>query len=197
MVFELMLRLLVLLLLGVTFLISGLYRRRTKTSEYIKNQEDGWLGLVLRLAALTPLILVLILDIFVPIWIGWTKINLPNWLRIAGLTLALVSVLWLWWVFYTLGTKASETGLASETQELITTGPYSWVRHPLYAGGLMFLFAFGLAFEDWVILLYALAAFLIFRFRVIPSEEDHLVDTFGEDYVSYKRRTGSILPWIR
>jgi protein-S-isoprenylcysteine O-methyltransferase Ste14 len=197
MAFELMLRLLVLLLLGVTFLISGLYRRRTKTREFVKAQEDGWLGLHLRLAALAPLVLVVLLDIFAPPWIEWSKLNLPNWLRIIGLTLALVSVVWLWWVFYTLGNNISDTLSTTESQELITTGPYSWIRHPLYAGGLLCLFAFGLAFEDWVILVYALAGFLIFRFRVIPTEEEHLVATFGEDYVSYQRRTGSILPWIR
>lgn len=194
--FELMLRLLVLVLLGVIFLISGLYRKRDSNIEFTQRQEDGGRVLALRLAAIIPLFLVIILNIFFPEWIGWSKINFPNWLRITGLTLALISVLWLWWVFYTLGRNASETALPEESQELITTGPYGWVRHPLYAGGLLFVFSIGLTFEDWVILAFALVGFLAFRFLVIPTEEERLEAVFGEDYVSYQRRTGTLLPWI-
>lgn len=195
--YELMYRLMVLLLLGTTFLISGLYRRRTSNKEFIKGQEDGWLALALRLAAAIPIFLVILLNIFVPEWIGWTKINLPGWLRIGGMALALASVIWLWWVFYTLGGSLSESDLTEDSQELITTGPYNWVRHPLFAGGLLFLLSIGLVFEDWLILAFSLAGFLAFRFLIIPEEEEHLSAAFGEDYECYKRRTGTLLPWIR
>jgi len=195
--FELMLRLLVLVLLGTIFLISGLYRKRDSNLEFTQKQEDGGMTLALRMAAAIPLFLVIILNIFFPEWIGWSKLNLPGWLRITGLALALISVLWLWWVFFTLGSTASETVLPEESQELITTGPYGFVRHPLYAGGLLFLFSIGLVFADWVILIFALAGFLAFRFLVIPAEEESLLAAFGEDYETYRRRTGTMLPWIR
>ncbi len=196
--FELMLRLMVLLLLSCAFLISGLYRKRARIEkEFIKRQEEGWLAVVLRVAAAFPLVLMIILDIFVPQFMGWSKTNLSNWLRVVGITLALLAVLWLWWVFRTIGNNISETVLTKESHELITSGPYRWIRHPLYAGALVFLFSISLVFEDWVIFAYTLAGLLAFRLLVIPTEEEKLLETFGEDYECYQSRTGSLFPLIR
>lgn len=196
--FELMLRLMVLLLLGCAFLISGLYRRRARIEkEFIKRLEEGWLALILRMAVALPLLVMILLNIFFPDWTSWSKINLPNWLRIVGMVLATGSVLWLWWVFHTIGSNISETVLIKETHELVTSGPYRWIRHPLYAGALLFLFSLGLAFEDWVVFGYAIAGLLAFRLLVIPVEEEKLLEAFGEDYECYQSRTGSLLPWIR
>ncbi len=195
--FELMLRLWVLLLLGVVILIPIIYRRWTKNEYFINIQEGGWLKLALPLGAAILLLLVILLNILVPGWLGWSRINLPNWLRITGTALAPASVLWLWWVFHTLGNRPLETDLLEDSQELITSGPYSWVRHPLYAGGLLFLLSIGFVLEDWLVLAFALVGFVAFRFLVIPAEEEHLMASFGEDYESYQRRTGTLLPWIR
>jgi protein-S-isoprenylcysteine O-methyltransferase Ste14 len=195
--FELMLRLMILLLLGSIFLISGLYRRRARTEEFIKRQEEGYLALVLRMAAAIPLFLVIILDIFFPELMGWSKFNIPNWLRIVGMSLALGSVLWLWWVFRTIGSNISETVLTKDTHELVTIGPYRWIRHPLYAGALLLLISIGLALEDFFILSYAVIGILAFRLLVIPVEEEALLEAFGEDYECYQSRTGAMLPWFR
>lgn len=195
--FELMLRLMILLLLGCIFLISGFYRRRARSKEFIKRQEEGYLALVLRMAAALPLLLVIILDIFFPELMGWSKINLPNWLRIVGMSLALGSVVWLWWVFKTIGNNISETVLTKDIHELVTSGPYRWIRHPLYAGALLLLISIGLAFEDAFILGYSVIGILAFRLLVIPVEEEQLLEAFGEDYECYQSRTGAMLPWFR
>jgi len=73
--FELMLRLLVLLLLGCLFLISGVYRNRGREGKEIsKGKEEDTQGTVLRLAAATPLLLMTILNIFVP---GQSAVPIP------------------------------------------------------------------------------------------------------------------------
>lgn len=196
--YELMLRLLVLLLLGCLFLISGLYSKRGKDRKEIRTgQSEDSLGSALRLAAATPLLLMTILDIFVPEWMTWSKTNLPGWLRIVGISLTLVSFLWLWWVLHTIGSDDSETVLPGDSQALITSGPYRWIRHPLYAGALLFIFSLSLVFEDWVIFLISLAGLLAFRLLIIPAEEEKLLEAFGEDYECYQSRTGALLPWIR
>lgn len=196
--FELMLRLLVLLLLGCLFLISGLYRKRgSEGKETSEKQEEDTLGVALRLAAATPLLLMTILNIFVPEWMTWSKTNLPNWLRIVGISLTLVSFLWLWWVFHTIGSNVSKTVLTKDSQVLVTSGPYRWIRHPLYTGALLFIFSLSLVFEDWVIFFIFLAGLLAFRLLVIPAEEEQLLEAFGEDYEGYQSRTGALLPWIR
>lgn len=195
--FELMLRLMVLLLLGCTFLISGLYRRRTSSKEFVNQKEEGGLALVLRLVAAIPIFLVLIMDIFFPDWMGWSKTNLPDWLRIIGMILAVGSVLWLWWVFHTLGNRHSDIELTTESKELITSGPYRLVRHPLYSGVLLSLFSLSLIFEDWLVFAFAVVGLVAFSLLVIPAEEEQLLEAFGEDYECYQGRTGAMLPWIR
>jgi protein-S-isoprenylcysteine O-methyltransferase len=195
--FEVMLRLMVLLLLGCAFLISGMYRSRARKEEFIKRQEEGWLAVVIRLAAALPLLAMILLNTFFPEWVSWSKINLPAWLRIVGMVLATGSVLWIWWVFRTIGSNISETVLTKESHQLVTSGPYRWIRHPLYAGALLFLFSLSLVYKDWVVFAFAIAGLLAFRLLVIPVEEEKLLEAFGEDYEYYQSRTGSLLPWIR
>ena len=87
--------------------------------------------------------------------------------------------------------------LTKDQHELVTHGPYTWVRHPLYATALMLLVGIGLVFGDWIVLGYSLAGILAFRLLVIPAEEKQLLDAFGDEYECYQSRTGALLPWIR
>ena len=194
---ELMYRLMVLLILGCVFLISGIYRRRARTQEFIRRQEEGLLVLVLRLAAAIPLLLVITLNIFLPELMGWSRFSLPRWLRLVAMSLAIGSVLWLWWVFRSIGSNISETILTKDSHELVTSGPYRWIRHPLYAGALVLLITISLVLTDYFILGYAVIGLLAFRLLVIPAEEEQLLEAFGEDYECYQSRTGAMLPWFR
>lgn len=77
---------------------------------------------------------------------------------------------------------------------LVTSGPFRFVRHPLYAA---FLgpFAFGLALflDGWVFLAWAALQYPIWHFNV-RGEERLMRREFGEDYAEYCRRTGRFLP---
>ena len=103
----------------------------------------------------------------------------------------------IFWVFSNIGKNISETVLIKEGHELITSGPYRWIRHPLYSGALLLLFSISLVFEDWIIFGYSLIGLIAFRLLVIPEEEKQLLDAFGEEYECYQSRTGALLPWIR
>jgi protein-S-isoprenylcysteine O-methyltransferase Ste14 len=76
---------------------------------------------------------------------------------------------------------------------LVDTGPYQWVRHPLYSS--YFLLAFGLfaLSGNWLIGFSLLVYFLTVAIRT-PLEEAMLVNRLGERYVAYQRRTGRFLP---
>jgi len=195
---ALLLRLLVLILFGSTFLISGLYRKRARIEkEIIERKEEGWLAFIMRMVAAVPLFLMILMNIFFPEWVVWSKFDLPDWISLISVILALVSVIWLWWVFHTIGGNISETVLTKESHELVTSGPYRLVRHPLYSGALFFLFSISLIFKDWVIFFYTLAGLVAFRLLVIPAEEEQLLEAFGEDYECYQSQTGAIFPWLR
>lgn len=194
---SLLMRMSVLVVLSLAFGISGYFRFRARQEGgLIKRQEEGWWALIVRLGLALPLLLVMLLNIFYPPALTWTKFNLPAAWQITGLILSFLCLPFLWWVFRSIGKNISETVLIKDEHELVTHGPYRFIRHPLYAGALLLLISTSLVFGDWIILGYALAGILAFRLLIIPVEEAQLLEAFGEDYECYQSRTGALLPWI-
>ena len=195
---DLVFRLIVLAVLLFAFGISASYRKKARDEGgVIERKEEGWPALVLRMVFALPLLAVLLLNIFYPRFVTWSKIDIPLYLRIIGLVIAVSCVPLIWWVFHSIGNFVSETILTKDSYQLVTSGPYRRVRHPLYASTLLLLFSISLVFGDWIVFGYTLAGVIAFRLLVIPAEEERLLDSFGEDYESYQSRTGTLLPWIR
>lgn len=196
--FEFISRILILSILMVAFGISASFRKRARVEGgTIDRREEGWPVLVIRLGLAFPLLAVLLLNVFYPRALDWAHFNSPFGFRVIGLVLAVFCLPLLWWVFSSIGKNISETVLIKEQHELVTHGPYTWVRHPLYGAALLLLLSIGLVFSDWIILGYTLAGVLAFRLLVIPAEEKQLLDAFGDEYECYQNRTGALLPWIR
>jgi protein-S-isoprenylcysteine O-methyltransferase Ste14 len=97
-------------------------------------------------------------------------------------------------VFQSIGTNVSETVLTKANHQLIMTGPYEWVRHPLYATGGMLFIGIGLMAANWFILLFASLAVALIWWVAVPLEERALVAKFGDDYRGYAARTGGLFP---
>jgi protein-S-isoprenylcysteine O-methyltransferase Ste14 len=125
---------------------------------------------------------------------SWSSLDLPDGLRWVGAALGLLCVPTAYWVFSTIGRNVSETVLTKDGHELITAGPYHWVRHPLYTVGVTLFGAVGLMAANWFILLFAAITLLAIRLVVIPLEERELVARFGDAYREYVRRNGALLP---
>jgi protein-S-isoprenylcysteine O-methyltransferase Ste14 len=79
-------------------------------------------------------------------------------------------------------------------QELITSGPYAIVKHPLYAGvGLLVLPWLGFLLNTW--LGAAIGIVLYIGSRIFaPAEEVELAPTFGTEWEDYRRSV--MLPWL-
>src|SRR5215510_10118308 len=79
------------------------------------------------------------------------------------------------------------------TDHLVTDGPFSFTRNPLYLAGTMLVLGIGLVFGiAWFLLLGILAAFTVQKLA-IEREERHLQARFGETYLDYARR---VRRWI-
>jgi protein-S-isoprenylcysteine O-methyltransferase Ste14 len=79
---------------------------------------------------------------------------------------------------------------------LVTDGPYAWVRNPLYAGnGIM---GFGWAVMAGPVWCAAFIAvyFVLYCIVIIPIEEKFLSERFGDEYERYRRSTPSIMPGL-
>lgn len=98
------------------------------------------------------------------------------------------------WFLRNIGKNISETVLTKQDYQLVISGPYQWVRHPLYTTGLLLIFSLGVIAGNWVFILLGLISLLLIRFLVISKEEEHLIEKFGEQYKNYKPKTGTLLP---
>ncbi|TDL29475.1 protein-s-isoprenylcysteine O-methyltransferase [Rickenella mellea] len=80
--------------------------------------------------------------------------------------------------------------------QLVTSGVYSWFRHPSYAG--FFYWGLGTQLVLQNSLSFLLYAVLLWRFfyNRIRFEETALVKFFGDDYVKYRNRVGTMIPFI-
>jgi protein-S-isoprenylcysteine O-methyltransferase Ste14 len=188
-------RLVFFVVLLLALLISGTYRRRAREEGgVIERRAEGGSVLFLRMLFAFPLLVVLLLYIFYPQALVWATLELPIWLRILGAVIAILCIPLILWVFRNIGKNISETVLTKESHELVTSGPYHWVRHPLYASALLLLFSLSLVSANWFIFLYTLIGSFVFRFVVVPAEEKKLTEAFGEEYTKYQSRTGALIP---
>lgn len=96
----------------------------------------------------------------------------------------------------TLGKEWSVTARLVEGHKLATSGPYAYVRHPIYTGMLGMLLATGLAISHWIALLSALAVFLVGTLIRIRREEKLLREAFGSEFDDYSRRVPAIVPGL-
>ena len=134
---------------------------------------------------------------FAPQWISWSFLRLPVWIRAAGLVVAGLGLLLLWRSHRALGKNFRPTLDARSDQELVTAGPYSRVRHPLYLAFLLMLASTGLLSSNWfigVVGVLLIASITVVR---IPAEEAFLSQRFGERYREYCERTPALLPVAR
>ena len=100
------------------------------------------------------------------------------------------------WVMTSIGKNVSETFLTKETHELVTDGPYRWVRHPLCAAATGMLISLSIVAANWFMMTMTLIALVAIVGFVIPREELELVRKFGNEYREYQERTGRLMPQL-
>lgn len=76
--------------------------------------------------------------------------------------------------------------------ELITNGPFAYVRHPMYLGFFLAVLGGLLLYQTWTMFLFLLCS-PVFVKRA-QREEEALISAFGEEYESYRRRVPAFFP---
>lgn len=177
--------------------ISAYYRRRARRQgETIPRRRERPLLLASRVLVALPLFVAILTYLVHPSWMAWTELPLPTWVRWVGVALGLLTVPAAYWVFTSLGRNVSETVLTKSHHELVTSGPYRWIRHPLYTTGIALVLTIGLMAASWFILLFGLITLASIRLVVIPLEERELLTKFGQEYRHYMQRTGPLWPRV-
>jgi protein-S-isoprenylcysteine O-methyltransferase Ste14 len=81
-----------------------------------------------------------------------------------------------------------------KSKQLITDGPFSMCRNPLYLGSLLIAVGASFCFENFVLLAYILAILIPVHLLVIFAEEQKLLKNFGAAYQQYKREVPRLFP---
>ena len=85
----------------------------------------------------------------------------------------------------------------SENHMLVRTGPYSVVRHPIYAGMFAMLFAWGFLLAPWWTIGAAIVPFVLGTEIRVRTEDRLLRARFGEEFETYARRVSAYVPFVR
>jgi protein-S-isoprenylcysteine O-methyltransferase Ste14 len=150
--------------------------------------------------------------IYVPLFIlffGWIAVSvrvfdlkigviLPFWTRPAGIVFMIagwILVLTCVAVFIIQG-KGTPAAFDPPT-EFVATGPYAYVRNPMYTGGFILLVGFGLYQNSLSILILSVILIIIFHLFVIFFEEPILERQFGKSYIEYKNRLNRWIPKLK
>ncbi len=190
--FRVVFAVLFLLLFGVV----GTFRKKAQAGREIDYGKEGSaLFLALRLGGLAIWGYCFLYIVF-PAALRWSFIELPAPVRWAGAGMVVMLIPFVVAAQRALGRNVSPTVIIHEDHELVTTGPYRWIRNPLYtAGGLLFA-SLGLLSASWFLLAGAALALVLVRLR-LPREEAELEARFGPQYREYAARTGRFLPRVR
>lgn len=173
--------------------IGGYHRWRADTGEPIARREEGLFLLIsIRLVAALAAAGLLIYLIN-PAWMNWASFPLPNWVRWCGVALGLVNLPFSWWVYHSLGKNITDSVVTRREHELVTSGPYRYVRHPFYLVLVFYVVAGSLMAANWFFALSGGVVFLLLAIRTGP-EEARLAERFGDEYLDYQHRTGRFVP---
>ena len=166
--------------------MSSLYNKITEEPSISRYQRIFGIGPIGFLCGLISFALLWLIDRrlgHIPI------MSHPGSIRIIGLIFIVIWICWHIWGIKTIRLWVTEN-------RLCTSGPYRYVRHPLYAGGsLLGSLGISLMFNAWILLLQPLLLFAVF-FILARKEEKMMLEVFGEEYERYAARTGRLFPRI-
>jgi protein-S-isoprenylcysteine O-methyltransferase Ste14 len=116
---------------------------------------------------------------------------------IASMVLGPPSVVLVWMAARHLDKQWRFEAALSEDHKLITTGPYRWLRNPIYASMLGMLLATGFAKTWWPLLVAGVIFFVIGTEIRVRAEERLLAARFGEEFAQYKTTTPAYFPFLQ
>jgi protein-S-isoprenylcysteine O-methyltransferase Ste14 len=123
---------------------------------------------------------------FVPSTLGWQSFG-------AALTVAGVAVA-IWSRFY-LGRNWSGTVTVKQDHELIRSGPYGVVRHPIYSGGLLAILGTAIYVGEVRGLGALVLALIAWKIKSL-HEESFMESEFGEQYLQYRQQVKALVPFV-
>ena len=170
-------------------------RKHGEERDTLEKREEGLASKIAGMLGLLGFVGILIYAVQ-PGWLSPASLALPLWLRWTGVGMALLGFALLQWAQTTLGRSWSDTPRMIREQALITSGPYQFIRHPIYTAFLLILGATLLISANWLIGLAWIGMTALEVISRIGFEENLMLEYFGDQYRVYMKKTGRLLPKI-
>jgi protein-S-isoprenylcysteine O-methyltransferase Ste14 len=117
-----------------------------------------------------------------------------NYLQAGGLAILLLGLLFAIWARRNLGKNWGMPMTLKQDPELVTSGPYRYVRHPIYSGILLAIIGTAIAINlAWLFILMIAGAYFVYSALV---EERIMLKEFPKTYPAYKRQTKMLIPFV-
>jgi len=175
----------ILALAWLAWILSFQMRKRTSRKPQQVNTRARW-GIVLEMIA------------FFLIWRGRFWERTPEIWRFVLAILFFVTALSLAWkAVAALGRHWRIEAALDADHELVRSGPYAIVRHPIYTSMLCMLLGTGLMITPWPLFLAALLIFVAGTEIRVRSEDGLLSARFGEEFARYRRSVPAYIPGLR
>ena len=129
-------------------------------------------------------------------WLQYRYLPQSTAMAISGILITAAGLAFAIWARVHLGRNWSSAVTIKAQHELIRSGPYRFVRHPIYTG--MILGILGTALANGKVRGLMGVLLVWFGFLVKSRMEEQFMDrTFGDEYAGYRRTTGALFPRIR
>jgi len=136
--------------------------------------------------------------LYFTIRLRWSALDLDGlaFFRAFGLVLMVFGAAFNIWGRIYLKTNWADQVRIYDDQQLVTTGPYRIVRHPLYASIIWMFYGAAIAYLNPLAALETTLVFIPAMLYRSNLEEQALTETFGDAYSSYRKNTGCFFPKI-
>jgi protein-S-isoprenylcysteine O-methyltransferase Ste14 len=172
--------------MGVYWLIGALRTRKTEVNESATPR-------LLRLILLCLMFTLLLTDWLRVGPLAWRLVPDYNWTRWVGVALTVAGLALAIWARHHLGEYWSDKVALKVDHRLIRSGPYAFLRHPIYSGVLLGVAGSALAIGEWRGL--AVLGVMTVNYWVKGGREEIILSAkFGEAFAEYKRRAGFLVP---
>ena len=117
------------------------------------------------------------------------------WSFCIGAAVTVAGLLFAVWARQHLASNWSSSVTIKQDHELITTGPYAVVRHPIYTGILTGFLGTAIALSQVRGVIGFVVIFIVFWAK-LRKEEEWMRSQFGETYATYARETAALVPYL-
>lgn len=176
------------------FIIRMYYRWRYRTNQIVENRK-GTLEILLLSVAFIGMLVIPLTYVFTPL-LSSANYYLSDWTGWLGTAVFAAALLLLWRTHADLERNWFQSLEIRKEHQIVTTGVYKYIRHPMYAAFLLWGIAQPLLLHNWIAGWSHLLSFGLLYFFRVSREEQMMLDQFGEEYRAYMNRTRRIIPYL-